>query len=64
MKGFVHFDLTELKQVYRVLHLHLMEHPELMDGDFLQSLQTYLQDIAAQQGVDVGHHAQWNRWLT
>ncbi len=63
MHRFAHFDLSELKVVYRALHANLMEHLDLMDGDFLQDLQTWLQSIAGQQGVDIGDHAQWDAWL-
>lgn len=63
MSRFARFDLSELKLVYRVLHAHLMEHIELMDADFLSDLQRWLQTIAAQQGVDVADHAQWDAWL-
>lgn len=63
MNRFAHFDLAELKLVYRVLHGNLMEHIELMDGEFLSELQTWLQTIAAQQGVDLGDHAAWDAWL-
>ncbi len=57
------FDLDELKLVYRVLHAHLMEHLELMDAAIFQELQDWLQLVAAQQGIDVGDHAQWDAWL-
>ncbi len=63
MNRFAHFDLHELKLVYRVLHGHLMEHVELMEGAFLSDLQAWLQGIAAQEGVDVGDHAAWDAWL-
>ena len=63
LSRFARFDLSELKLVYRVLHAHLMEHIELMDADFLSDLQRWLQTIAAQQGVDVADHAQWDAWL-
>jgi hypothetical protein len=55
--------LEELKLVYRVLHRHLGEHTELMDTHFLIELQRYLQDRAAQEGVDPSHHGAWDAWL-
>lgn len=61
--NFAHFDLTELKLVYRVLHQHLMEHIELMDAEFFEALQRWLQTIAGSQGVDVSDHSQWDAWL-
>ena len=36
---------------------------ELMDTDFLTDLQAWLQHVAGQEGVDVGDHAAWDRWL-
>lgn len=56
-------DPDELKLVYRVLHQHLSEHPDLMDTDFLIELQKYLQRRAAADGVDVADHGAWDRWL-
>lgn len=56
-------DARELKLVYRVLHQHLGEHPELMDTDFLIELQKYLQIRAKAEGVDVADHGAWDRWL-
>lgn len=63
MMHFAHFDLSELKVVYRSLHAHLMDHVELMDTDFFTDLQAWLQQVAAQQGVDVSDHAAWDAWL-
>jgi len=60
---FAHFELNELKLVYRVLHQHLMEHIELMDADFFEHLQRWLQTAAGGQGVDVSDHSQWDAWL-
>ena len=39
-----------------------MDHIELMDTDFFTDLQSWLQHVAAQQGVDVDHAA-WDAWL-
>jgi hypothetical protein len=63
MLRFAHFDLSELKTVYGALHAHLLEHPQLLDTDFLADLQRWLQHAAGQQGVDVSDHAAWARWL-
>lgn len=63
MTRFAHFEIAELKVVYRALHQHLLEHPELMDTDFLSDLQRWLQHVAGQQGVDVGDHGAWDAWL-
>lgn len=57
------YPLAEQKLVYRVLHRHLAEHPELMDGDFLDDLQRTLQQSAQAEGVDVADHGAWDTWL-
>ena len=54
---------SELKRVYIALHAHLLQHIELMDTDFLTDLQSWLQHVAGQEGVDVGDHAAWEGWL-
>jgi hypothetical protein len=56
-------DAEELRLVYRVLHQHLGDHPELMDTDFLIELQTYLQRQAKAAGVDISDHSAWDRWI-
>lgn len=56
-------DAEELKLIYRVLHQHLGDHPELMDTDFLIELQNYLQRKAISEKVDVSDHGAWDRWL-
>ena len=63
MKPPADYPLAERKLVYRVLHRHLAEHPELMDGDFLSDLQTALQQAAQSEGIDVGDHGAWDAWL-
>ena len=63
MLRFAQFPASELKRVYIALHAHLLQHTELMDTDFLTDLQSWLQHVAGQEGVDVGDHAAWERWL-
>lgn len=63
MKALEQYPLQELKLIYRLLHSQLPQHPQLIDSDLLQDLQTYLQQLASADGVDVSHHAQWARWL-
>jgi hypothetical protein len=58
-----HYPLAEQKLVYRVLHRHLIEAPELMDSQFLHDLQTQLQKQALAEGVDVADHGAWDAWL-
>jgi hypothetical protein len=57
------YPLSERKLVYRVLHAHLAEYPELMDAAFLDDLQAKLQAAAQADGVDVTDHEAWDRWL-
>ena len=57
------YPLTERKLVYRVLHAHLAEHPDLMDASLLDDLQANLQTEARADGVDVTDHQAWDRWL-
>lgn len=57
------YPLAEQKLVYRVLHKHLTEHAELMDGTFLDDLQRALQHAARADGVDVADHGAWDDWL-
>lgn len=63
MKLTERYALAELKEVYRVLHAALPEHPELMDSALLEELQRELQAQATAEGVDVSLHAQWAAWL-
>ena len=63
MKDFSTFQIDELKLVYRILHRSLMENMELMDTDFLQGLQSWLQFRAGRDGIDIADHAQWDAWL-
>ena len=58
-----HYPLAERKLVYRVLHRHLAEHPDLMDAKLLDDLQRMLHTEARAEGVDVTDHQAWDRWL-
>ena len=55
---FAHFDLSELKLVYRVLHQHLMEHIELMDADFFEAPDRFRVDRSPNPhvGFGIGEH--------
>lgn len=57
------YEPTDLKKVYRVLKDQLIDHPELMDSDFLQDLQAHLQYRASTEGIDLSNHRQWSDWL-
>ena len=63
MPALPQYELQELKLIYRLLQAQLPQHPQLIDSELLQDLQTYLQQQARHDGVDVSHHAQWARWL-
>jgi len=63
MLKFANFELNELKLVYKSLHRHLLQNIELMDTDFITDLQSWLQHVAGQQGVDVRDHSAWDKWL-
>lgn len=63
MRTLNEYSLTELKQIYRILHSQLQINLELMDSELLQDLQTYLQQQASADGVDVSLHGQWSAWL-
>lgn len=56
-------DVEDLKLIYRVLHAHLAEHPDLMDTHFLIELQGFLHARARDEGVDTTHHGAWDAWL-
>jgi hypothetical protein len=57
------YPLAEQKLIYRILHQHLIEHPQLMDSEFLHDLQRSLQKQAQAEGVDVSDHGAWDEWL-
>ena len=57
------YPLSERKLVYRVLHKHLTEFPELMDCRLLDDLQAGLQKEAQAAGVDIADHGAWDAWL-
>ncbi len=63
MQRFSTFDIDELKRVYRILHDNLLSDMDLMDTDFLEALQRWLQYRASQDGVDVTDHSLWDAWL-
>jgi len=63
MKPLSEYAISDLKLIYQLLHERLPTDPMLMDSDLLQDLQTYLQQQASNDGVDVSLHAQWSSWL-
>ena len=63
MRALADYAIRDLKLIYQLLHERLPNDPMLMDSDLLQDLQTFLQQQASQDGVDVSLHAQWANWL-
>jgi hypothetical protein len=63
MQPLSHFDAADLKLIYRILHKGLMQNLELMDSDFFERLQGWLQTCARSEGVDVSNHSEWDAWL-
>ena len=63
MKTFATYSNRELKLVYRLLHGQLMANLELLDSKLFEDLQSYLQDAAKSDGVDVSDHGAWDAWL-
>ncbi len=63
VNAFQDYALSELKLIYRLLHAQLPQNTQLMDSQWLEDLQVYLQRQAAKEGVDVSLHAQWATWL-
>ncbi len=63
MRMLSEYAIGDLKLIYQLLHERLPGDPMLMDSDLLQDLQTFLQQRAKQEGIDVSLHAQWANWL-
>lgn len=63
MSALDNFEMTDLKRIYRALHAALSRDVELLDSEFLSTLQTHLQQAATADGVDVSNHGEWDRWL-
>lgn len=57
------YDLSEMKQIYRVLHAALPSEPALLDSRLLEDVQTRLQREARLARVDVTDHRAWAQWL-
>jgi len=53
----------DLKLIYRVLHRHLGQNPDLLDSQFFEDLQRRLHKQAGAEGVDVADHGAWDEWL-
>ncbi len=63
MKNLQDYPVSELKLIYRTLHAELMSNTEFIDSQLLHDLQTWLQKKAAEEGVELADHRQWDAWL-
>lgn len=57
------YRISDLKQIYRVLHRHILVHTDLMDSELFEDLQAYLQGVATLSGIDIADHEAWDRWI-
>ena len=60
---FTQYDLKELKLIYITLHKSLLTTPDLIDNEFINDLQKYLQEKAEKIGLDPLDHDTWINWL-
>lgn len=63
MKIIKDYPVSELKLIYQILHGQIQENFELMDSSLLHDLQTVLQTLASNDGIDVSLHSDWSSWL-
>lgn len=57
-------SLDEVKEMYRALFKAMdLRSGDIDSGDMLMDLQTFLYAEAARRGVDLGNHADWERFL-
>ncbi len=63
MKVLSEYPEADLKLVYRVLQGQLQNHPDLLDNEILEDLQTFLQRRAQAEGIDPTYHPAWAAWL-
>ena len=61
--NFTENPLADWKLVYRILHGQLTRQPDLLDSNFFEALQQFLQVKARQEGVDGTDHGAWDEWL-
>jgi len=57
------YDLQGWKLIYLVLYKTIADNPDLMDVDFFNDLQTYLQRNAENNNVNPLDHEEWIKWL-
>ncbi|MEO1335364.1 MAG: hypothetical protein AAFV29_06955 [Myxococcota bacterium] len=63
VKQLFDYPESDLKLAYLVLQGQLQQHPELIDNQILEDLQTHLQKRARADGIDPTYHPAWAAWL-
>jgi len=63
MKSLYEYSLEEIRLIYQLLHSQVLDSPALMDSDLLADIQSYLQQQATRDGVDISTHSEWSAWL-
>ena len=57
------YNLQGWKLIYLVIYKNISDNPDLMDVDFFNDLQTYLQASAENNNVNPLDHEEWIKWL-
>ena len=60
---FEQYNLKEWKLIYLTLHKSVLTTPELIDMEFFNDLQKYLQSKAEKTGLEPIDHDTWINWL-
>ena len=60
---FEEYDLKEWKLIYLTLHKSVSNNWDVMDLEFFNDLQKYLQSKAEKTGLDPLDHDTWTNWL-
>ena len=60
---FEQYDLKEWKLIYLTLHKSVSDNWDVMDLEFFNDLQKYLQEKAEKIGLDPLDHDTWINWL-
>ncbi|MCG8419675.1 MAG: hypothetical protein MJE77_17215 [Proteobacteria bacterium] len=55
--------LNDMKLIYRVLQENMTKFPDLMECDFFDELQHFLQERAKAEGVGIADEGVWDSWL-
>ena len=63
LEVFKRYNLKDWKLINTILHKDLLNVPDLMDVEFFNDFQTYLQEKASHIGLDISEHETWIDWL-